>query len=70
MRYFKLFWDCLYAMTLGSMAAAGFAVSSLCVKKIIADHKKESESWTKTLILLKLSTQVTTNSDILVSWKN
>lgn len=51
MRYFKLFWDCLYAMTLGSMAAAGFAVSSLCIKKIIADHKKESEPWTKALIL-------------------
>ena len=25
MRYFKLFWDGLYAVALGSLAAAGFA---------------------------------------------
>lgn len=44
MRYFKLFWDGLYAVALGSLAAAGFATCVMCIKKCVDDHKKEKES--------------------------
>ncbi len=43
MRYFSLFWDALYAITLGSMAAAGFATVNLCIKKRADDRRKEKE---------------------------
>lgn len=45
MRYFKLFWDGLYAFTLGSLAAAGFAMSCLSIKRCIEKQpKKDKES--------------------------
>ena len=43
MRYFKLFWDALYAFALGSMAAAGFATCNLCIKKCVNDRKEKKE---------------------------
>ena len=43
MRYFSLFWDALYAITLGSMAAAGFATVHLCSMKRADDRRNEIE---------------------------
>lgn len=44
MRFMELFWNCLYALTLGSLFGAGVVVCSKGIAKAFDENHKEKES--------------------------
>lgn len=44
MRYIELFWNCLYALTLGSLFGAGVVVCGKNIAEAFDKNRKEKES--------------------------